>query len=68
MHLQNPIASLIFSGMENPAERERKFEERITRVRTLSNAWTAARALPNHADGYWREVANKYSNLSLKYL
>ena len=45
--------------MESPAERERRFEARVTRLHANCDAVKGEWATPNAADGWWQETAKR---------
>ena len=50
----NPISALIHCGMQDPAQREAEFEDRMNRMqancRRIQKDW----ATPNRTDGFWQ--------------
>ena len=52
--------------MENPVEREAKFEDRMNRMQTNCRRIQKDWATPNKTDGYWQEPATKQAKGEFK--
>mmetsp|Transcript_2797 Transcript_2797/g.5674 ORF Transcript_2797/g.5674 Transcript_2797/m.5674 type:complete len:102 (-) Transcript_2797:44-349(-) len=59
---KNPITKMIAGMMENPTERERLYESRMTRMQTNCAHIKADWNEPNKMDGYWKEPAQRQVN------
>ena len=62
----NPISALIHCGMQDPAQREAEFEDRMNRMqancRRIQKDW----ATPNRTDGFWQAPATAAANDEFK--